>query len=205
MGQDNETLFRNFRKGTKSDIKTAIKNGIKVRVYTSIDISEEVFDSYKDIHFKAAGRKTRPDETWNIMFDWIRNGHSILAIATKGEEKIAAQLINVFSCRAFYQSGATLPSHDREKGLGHLAQWEVIKFLNSSGVTHYDLGLNFYPNISQDVADEKLLGISRFKSGFGADVYPFFRGEWFSNKEFMMHVYKNRVKDLFSIVSESKA
>ena len=89
--------------------------------------------------------------------------------------------------------------------MGHLAQWEIIKFLNSSGVTHYDLGLNFYPNISQDVADKKLLGISRFKSGFGADVYPYFRGEWFSDKEFMIRVYQKRVADLFTISSLSNA
>ena len=139
------------------------------------------------------------------MLDWIRNGYSILTIASKGEEQIAAQLINVFNCRAYYHSGATLPIHDRERGVGHLAKWEIIKFLNSSGVTHYDLGLNFYPNISQDVADKKLLGISRFKSGFGADVYPYFRGEWFSDKEFMIRVYQKRVADLFTISSLSNA
>ena len=199
LGHDNEVLFKNFRKGTKSDIKTAIKNDIKTKIYTSIDITEEIFSVYKDIHFKAAGRQTRPDETWNIMLDWIRNKDSILSIATKGKEKISAQLINVFNNRAYYQSGATLPDYERERGLGHLAQWEIIKYLNNSGVTHYDLGLNMYPNISQEVADAKLLGISRFKSGFGADIYPFFRGEWYKNKAYMMKIYKNKVNDLFSI------
>lgn len=205
LGLDEEVLFRNFRKGTKSDIKTAIKNNIKVKIYTQTDITKEVFNLYRDIHFKASGRQTRPDNTWNMMLEWVQQGLSLLAIVTKDEDSIAAQFVNVFSYKAYYHSGATLPSHDRERGVGHLAQWEIIKFLNRLGVTHYDLGMNLYPNISQDVADAKLLGISRFKSGFGADVYPFFRGEWFSDKEFMMHVYQNRVNEFFPIDSESNA
>jgi hypothetical protein len=198
LGQDDEVLFRSFRKGTKSDIKTAVKNDIKVRIYKSSDITKEVFNLYRDIHFQASGRQTRPDKTWDIMFEWIQQGLSLLAIVTKDEDYIAAQFINVYAHKAYYHSGATLPSHERERGVGHLAQWEVIKFLNSSGVTHYDLGMNLYPNLSQDVADAKSLGISRFKSGFGANIHPFFRGEWFRDKEFMMDVYKSRMDDLFA-------
>lgn len=44
LGLDEEVLFRNFRKGTKSDIKTAIKNNIKVKIYTQTDITKEVFN-----------------------------------------------------------------------------------------------------------------------------------------------------------------
>ncbi len=38
-----------------------------------------------------------------------------------------------------------------------------------------------------------MLGISRFKAGFGADVYPLYRGEWFRDKEILMETYIKRV------------
>ena len=190
-----EVLFRNFRKGTKSDIKTAIKNGLEVKVYDQKNISRRIFDVYKNIHFQAAGRKTRPDKTWDIMFEWIQKGESILSVTTKEGDCISTQFVNTYNKKAYYQSGATKLEYERERGIGHLAQWEIIKYLESNNITHYELGWNWYPNISQEVSDSKMLGISRFKAGFGADIYPLFRGEWFRDSEYMKEIIKNRVKD----------
>lgn len=197
LGMDENDLFKKFRKGTKSEIKTAIRNNITVKIYSDQNIDSDIFDIYRELHFRASGRQTRPDKTWELMLEWIQSGYSILAIVSKGDERIAAQLVNVFCNKAYYHSGATDPKFDREKGVGHIGQWEIIKYLNKTGTKYYDLGLNMYPNISQEVADKKLLGISRFKSGFGGDIYPFFRGEWFRNKDIMMKVYQNRVHDFF--------
>ena len=192
LEKQKDVLFKNFRKGTKSDVKTAIKNGLETKVYDQESITRKIFDVYKNIHFQAAGRKTRPDKTWNIMFDWIEEGVSILAVTKKDDEYISAQLVNTFNQKAFYHSGATKPEYERERGVGHLAQWEIIKYLKSNDITHYELGWNWHPNISQEVASEKMLGISRFKAGFGADIYPLFRGEWFRDKEYMRKIYDDR-------------
>lgn len=192
LSNEESSLFRNFRKGTKSDIKTAQKNGFEIVVYDDSSISDEIFSKYKDVHFKAAGRKTRPDQTWEIMFEWIQKSSSILALTYKDTEVISAQLVNIFDKRAYYQSGATIPEYQRQTGIGHLAQWEIIKYLKVKGFAFYELGWNWYPNISQEIADSKMLGISRFKAGFGADIYPLYRGEWFKDKEYMMKIYKKR-------------
>ena len=163
-------------------------------MYDKNSITEEVFLKYRDIHFKAAGRKTRPDKTWEIMYDWICNDLSVLALTYKDNVTISAQLVNTFNHKAYYQSGATLPEFQRETGIGHLAQWQIIKYLKINNFSHYELGWNWYPNISGEVADSKMLGISRFKAGFGADIYPLFRGEWFRDKEYMKKVYLERVE-----------
>ncbi|WP_375724545.1 GNAT family N-acetyltransferase [Arcobacter sp. KX21116] len=193
LDKEEDVLFRNFRKGTKSDIKVAIKNGASTKVYNSENITKELFMIYKDIHFKASGRQTRPDETWGNMYNWILNNYSILALTTIKDKIISAQIVNVYKSKAYYHSGATLPEYEKERGIGHLAQWEIIKYLKSNDFTHYEIGWNWYPNVSQEVADNKMQGISRFKSGFGADIFPFFRGEWFRDKEYMKKIINERL------------
>jgi lipid II:glycine glycyltransferase (peptidoglycan interpeptide bridge formation enzyme) len=194
LEKDEDVLFRNLSQNTKRNIKTPVKNGFEVKVFDKQNITREIFDIYKNIHFQAAGRKTRPDKTWDVMFEWIQNDLSILAVTTKEGEYVSAQFVNNYDRKAYYQSGATHPEYERERGVGHLAQWEIIKYLKSNDFTHYELGWNWYPNISQEVADEKMLGISRFKAGFGADIYPLFRGEWFRDGDYMREVYDERLE-----------
>jgi hypothetical protein len=194
LDKEEDLLFRNFRKGTKSDIKTAVKEGYVTNIFDKKNITREMFEIYKSLHFEAAGRKTRPDNTWDIMFEWIQNGLSILAITTKEGEYVSAQFVNTYDRKAYYQSGATQSKHEKERGVGHLAQWEIIKYLKFNDFTYYELGWNWYPNISQEVVDGKMLGISRFKAGFGADIHPLFRGEWFSDEEYMKEIYSERLE-----------
>lgn len=202
LKEDENTIYRNFRKGTKSDIKTAIRNGFKVEIFDHNNIKDNLFLSYKNIHFKASARKTRPDKTWEIMLEWIKNDLSVLALTYKDNSIVSAQLINTFHQKAYYQSGATLPEFQRERGMGHLAQWEIIRFLKSKNFTHYEIGWNWYLGISQEVADAKMLGISRFKAGFGAKIYPLFRGEWFANEDIMREIYNERIEKYWKFKKE---
>lgn len=197
LEKDINLLMKNFRKGTKSDIKLAEKKGFEVKIYNSTNIKKELFERYKNIHFIAAGRKTRSDETWDIMYQWIVDDLSILALTKFEDQYISGQIINTFNKKAYYQSSAILPDYSREKGLGHLAQKEIIRYLKSSMFDYYELGWNWYTNISQEVADSKMIGISRFKSGFGSDIYPLFRGEWFKDREYYKEVMINRMDSYF--------
>lgn len=199
LDRSKEELFRNIRKGHKCDINTAVKNGDKVEILDSYNFDEEKFNVYRNIHFNAAGRKTRPDETWECMENWIKDGYSILGLLKENDVYIAGAFINTYKHKAYYQSGATLPAYEGEKGIGHLLQWEIIKYLKMNGSTHYEIGWNWYANISQEVADEKMLGISRFKAGFGADKYPLFRGEYFANKDYFKNVYKQKIENYLSL------
>ena len=199
LGKPENELFREIRKGHKSDIKRGIKNGYTVEVVNSNNFSIDKFNGYREVHFQAAGRQTRSDETWDIMQDWVRNDLAVLALCKKGESVLGATLVDTFKQKAYYHSQAILPEYQKEKGIGHLMQWEIIKYLTCHGFTHYELGWNWYPNISQEVADQKLLGISRFKAGFGGEQYPLFRGEYFFNINYMEQIYLDRLnayKDL---------
>ena len=193
LNEDAELLFRNFRKGCKSDIKTAQKRGYTVSIMDKDNYEASHFDTYRKVHFEAAGRQTRPDETWEWQRRWIQNGFSLLAVEQKDGEIVSAGVVNTYKQRAYYQSCATKVAFEREVGIGHLMQWEIIRHLKQRQFTHYEIGWNFSPNISQEVADPKLLGISRFKTGFGADIYPLFRGERFQSVDYMKSTWLERL------------
>lgn len=195
-GKKEEDLMKNMRKGHKADIKYASKIYNKVEIIDINNFNEEKFNNYKIIHAKAAGRQTRPDKTWELMQNWIRNEYSVLALLKKEDLYISAIFVNTYKRKAYYHSSCTLPNYQNERGIGQLLQWEIIKYLNEINFSHYELGWNWYPNISQEVADKKMLGISKFKAGFGGDIYPVFRGEYFINREFMKEIYNKRL-DLY--------
>jgi lipid II:glycine glycyltransferase (peptidoglycan interpeptide bridge formation enzyme) len=203
LNGDEDALYRNFRKGCKSDIKTAQKCGFKIFVIDKTNYEAKYFDSYRAIHFEAAGRQTRSDESWEKQRSWLQSGTAILGVEEKDGQTVSAAFVNTYKNRAYYQSCATLPSFEREVGIGHVMQWEIIRHLRKNGFTHYEIGWNYYPNISQEVADPKLLGISRFKGGFGADLFPLFRGERFGTTDYMKMVYAQRLTNYESLAERA--
>jgi lipid II:glycine glycyltransferase (peptidoglycan interpeptide bridge formation enzyme) len=203
LNTEEDALYRSFRKGCKSDIKTAQKRGCKVFIVDKTNYQAKYFDSYRAIHFEAAGRQTRSDESWEKQRCWLQEGSSLLAVEEKDGQTVSAAFVNTYKNRAYYQSCATLPSFEREVGIGHVMQWEIIRHLKKNAFTHYEIGWNYYPNISQEVADPNLLGISRFKGGFGADVYPLFRGERFKTMEYMKSVHAQRLAAYESLAEET--
>jgi hypothetical protein len=201
---DEDAIYRNFRKGCKSDIKTAQKRGYKVFIIDKNNYEPAYFDRYRAIHLEAAGRQTRSDESWEKQKGWLQAGKSILAVEENDGRAVSAAFVNTYKHRAYYQSCATLPAFEREVGIGHLMQWEIIRHLKKNHFSHYEIGWNYYPNISQEVADPKLLGISRFKGGFGAEVFPLFRGERFGTVDYMREVFAKRLTTYESLAEQSR-
>ncbi len=180
-------LFKNMRKGHKADIKNAMKNNLVVETFFNENITEEIFRTYKELHFLAKGRKTRPEESWHNMFEFLKDGYLVLFLEKKqnNNQYIAGILVITYKKKAYYGSSAMRPEYEKVRGVGHLLQWEAMKFLKREGFRYYELGWNYYPILSQESIGKKELNISFFKSGFGGDIYPLFRGEKFYDIQFM--------------------
>ena len=191
--EENELL--KMRKGHKADIKFAAKEGFVVDIFSNDNITEDIFNIFKQIHFIDAGRKTRPDESWSSMLNWIKNGHCILALEKNksSSEYISGALVIIYKNKAYYGSSGTLPTHEGKRGIGHILQWEVICHLKRQCINYYDIGWNFTKGFSQEIASQKEMNISMFKSGFGGEQYPIFRAEKFYNKEYFLQTYNNRI------------
>ncbi|HPM42499.1 MAG TPA: GNAT family N-acetyltransferase [Candidatus Omnitrophota bacterium] len=197
-----EDIFAQMRKGHKADIRAAIKNKCEVSIYSAKNITEDIFSIYKDLHFRDAGRKTRPDVTWDMMYQFIKEGKYILALLEKDKRCVTGALVTVYKNKAAYASGATNPANAEERGAGHFLQWKIIEYLKNSGARYYETGWNFYPNISQNVVSDKDISISKFKSGFGGDMYPVFRGEKFYSKEYFAGLYRHRADEYSKMIGQ---
>lgn len=194
ISKTEDELFRNCRKGHKSDIKSARKTNALVKVLDSELITENYFQLYRDIHFKSAGRQTRPERTWEIIYEWIKKDLSVLSLYFNREnECIAAALSIVYKDGAYYGSSGILPECNAEKGVMHLLLWETMMFLRNRGIRWYETGWQYTPTLSQEVPSEKEVNIALFKRGFGGVSLPYYRGEKFYSFEFMSETFKNRL------------
>jgi DNA-binding sugar fermentation-stimulating protein len=171
-------LLNNMRKGHKSDIKRAIKDeDIQVEcVNKSSNKIDVLFSEYKKMHIIDVGRQTRTDASWGCMLNWIYSGYGILILARSKskQEYISGAFVLIYKHSAYYGSYATIDSISHNAIVGHLIQWNIIKYLKEMGIKKYETGWNYYKSSPDAVHDEKLLRISRFKAGFGGKEKVFF-------------------------------
>jgi len=201
LNKSEEDLLKQCAKGHRTDIIYAEQQGYIVDIFDHSNITKEIFSVYKYLHFLAAGKKTRPDESWDDMFDWIQNNFGILALIRTAKDKdyISGLLTIVYKGKSYYGSGANDPAQDKIRGLGHLLQLETMKYLKQHGCTHYETGWNMYPIISDKVFTLKEVSIGHFKSLFGGEILPLFRGKKFFDPDYFKKKSDNLTKEFIDL------
>ncbi len=106
----------------------------------------------KETHIEFHGRQTRSDKTWKLQTDMVSEGQAFV-LANKQNTAAALFYHNKYS--AYYACSAT------RGGAAHSLIWEAIKILKRKGCRVLELGEQVL------FGDEKLIGISKFKFGFG--------------------------------------
>ena len=141
---DLPSLLRAMRKGHRYDIKRGEKL-LQGRVLGKETITREMFAEYQRMHQKAAGRLTRPMQTFEMMYDWICAGWAILSCASRDGVPIGFALISVYKDGAYYSSGCEDP--DGDLPIGHVLQWTAIQWLKAHGIRYYEIGWQQYGNL----------------------------------------------------------
>ena len=176
LRESESILLGNMRKGHKSAIKQGMKN-FSFEFYNKENISSSIFDIYRVMHHKAAGRVTRPLVTFKIMNEWINHNNAILVLGKHKEDYVASILITTYKNSAYYASGAEEPDIDLPVPIGHALMWKSICFLKTIGIEFFETGWQQYGNLPYDKPSEKDLNISLYKRGFGGYAVPVFRGK----------------------------
>ena len=113
------------------------------------------------LHAKAAGRKTRPTKTWEMMADWAVAGDAVCLVARRQDQgAVGFAYFLIHKRHAYYASAAAL-----EPNVGHALLWAGILKLKGAGVRRLEIGWQ------GQAEDKKGRNVEHFKAGFpGTDV-----------------------------------
>ena len=186
-------LWSDIRKGHKSDIKKA-EQVCGITVWNEHNITDEVFENYRRVHFAERGGESRPEESFSQMLGWIENGHAILVEASCEGTSIGFSLAILFDNRAYYGSACRDPEF-KHMASSHLIQWSTIKWLQEHSIEFYDLGPQRFHNQWFETPNPRGLSVARFKRGFGGNTLPVITAEHFYSKSLLQRTFERRLTD----------
>ena len=131
----------------------------------------KLWRGFQNLHIKSAGKETRSQKTWDLLYQSIKDGHAVLiCLLGAGQEVVGGGYFTFSQHEVVYSIGA----YDRslfDKPLGHTVQGKLIGYMMRSSRRWYRLGkLSFENEIFRPT--EKELAIMSFKSGFATNVLP---------------------------------
>ena len=157
-----------FRKSFKS----LISSGQKLWSVSVMEgPNEKIWQEFKELHRKAAGRQTRSDETWQIHYqDILENRSFVVCLQNESGELIGAGLFNCTRDECVYAVAA----YDRslfDKPLGHVVQYRAIEEMKKTKISWYKLGPRAF-GTQIPAPTDKEISIGEFKQGFASHVFP---------------------------------
>jgi hypothetical protein len=171
LSKSRAELWSDVRKRYQPMINGAIQHGLHVGFHFGSDCGCQLFDSYRNLHAKDAGRVTRAVETFDSQFEWIRTNRAALASASfQDGREVGFAYIICFKQKAYYMSGCADPDVAAEHNIGHALQWKAIETLQELGFRNYELGeQHFGPSFFFEASDKEV-SISLFKRGMGGEL-----------------------------------
>ena len=170
LGPGLADIHRRFRKSYRPLVSLGLRTW-KVEVMDSSGPSPSAWDEFRALHRVAAGRVTRSDETWDLLFEMVARGLACLVVLRDGVlgTLVGGGLFQFSRDESVYSVGA----YNRDlfdKPLGHVVQARAIEILKARGVRWHLLGEGAFPS---DVPPPtaKVRSISAFKSGFASHVF----------------------------------
>ncbi|MDM1028422.1 peptidoglycan bridge formation glycyltransferase FemA/FemB family protein [Campylobacter hyointestinalis] len=154
-----ERLFDNIHTKHRNVIKRATINGVSVK------FGYEVFNDAYDVIFDTLHRNNMSmiDKNSLIKFMSVNKKSYLIGCSYLDSIPQSAAIIFYDNYKGYYFWGGT--SKNLSLGANNLLHWEIIKKLKSLGVQYYD-----FVGARINTKDERLLGIQRFKSRFGATL-----------------------------------
>jgi hypothetical protein len=192
LAQGFPSLLQHMRKGHIYDVKRGIKH-FDVTCYDAERITEEIFARYRLLHAQAAGRVTRPLQTFELMRQWIQEGKALLLGASKDGGDVGWIYLFIYKGKAYYGSACNHPEWRRQP-VGHALQGCALQWLAAHGYAWYELGLQQFGPLLYDLPTEKELAIASFKRGFGGATVPLYRWEKFYEREFFLRTSHERIQ-----------
>ena len=167
LSRDIDVVYSDIGKSCRNNINRSLKQN-DFNIVTSKNLTWSSVDRLKELHFLAAGRKTRSDVTWEDLSNMIKLNEAFLIEAIRGDDCVASSLFFLTETSVIYAISAA----DRKlfnDPLNHGLIWKAIEFSKSLGCKYFELGSLTY-NTSDFLVTPKEFNINRFKKNFGGET-----------------------------------
>lgn len=155
---DESILYKEFSDNTKRNIKSAIKENIRIEKDNSLE-ALNLFYQLQCITRKKHGLPPQPKSFFKKIYEHIiSKNKGDLLFAKHHNKTLAGLMFFKIGSKVLYKFGASL-LENLPKGTNHLLMWEGIKLYQKSGFKEFDFGRT----------ETNHEGLRRFKLGFGAD------------------------------------
>jgi len=195
-----DQLWSALRKGHKYDTRRGEKF-YDIRIFDRTNPDRDAFELYRLLHHKAAGRVTRPIETFEMMYAWLCAGEGVVFGVYKDDHPVGFTYVNTFKRAACYSSASDDPDFQTDVPISHVIQWSVIRWLKEHGYERYEMGIQQFGPLFSDIPSPKDLSISFFKRGFGGRTVPLFRGRKYYGRDFMKSDLEANCTQLLAVCS----
>ena len=182
QNKSNDDLWNNMEKRSRTAIRKAKKNNIRIKQTRALDDLKEYYRLHCET-YKRTKAKPHPFSYFKIICEkkWANIFFAYL------EDKLIATLnVCVFKNNALYWTSAS--DHKFSSlGANNLLQWHAIKWAKSKGCEWYESG-----EAMLNTNNSKFIGLTKFKKSFGGKLYPFYKGEKiYSSKLKFLNILKN--------------
>ncbi len=163
---DEEQLWRNVRRRYRPFINAG-RRDLRLEIVNHDQPDHGRFEVYRNLHREVAGRETRPRESWDVMYELLKEGRGQLVLAYLDERPIAATYLMRFGRHASYASGAYV----RDLGKYPVSHWPLYASIleaKRDGVERLTLGSVFLETDAHSTAKERSIG--EFKRGFANEI-----------------------------------
>ena len=160
-GKTETQVLAAMKQKTRYNIRLAERRGTKIRV-----CGAEALDAFYEIMLETGRRDgfaVRPKRYFERMLSSL--GKRVrLYMAYYDGEPIAGTIAAQYGNQTWYLYGASSARH-REQMPNYLLQWHMIRWAIESGCDVYD-----FRGVSGGQEEDKVMGLWRFKGGFGAEL-----------------------------------
>ena len=175
LAEPEATLWSRLRKSYKAIINKGVRDH-EIVIMDSANADRDIHEAYRELHHLAAGRVTRPRETFDLMFDsLVRDRAMLVGIRIDG---VFAAISYFFHDQgtATYASAADDPAFSETLPLGHIILWTAVKYYRQRGMKLFELGRQPLSGQLFEGTTPKERTIAFFKRGFGGRQAPLFQG-----------------------------
>ena len=162
-----------LRSSLSKSYKWSVNWGTKNLDIKILDRDTITFDNFKDLrllHLAAAGRATRSDASWHLQYLMVKTGDAFCVAAYREGQAVAFSLFMISKLHCYYGVSASL-HEGQDRPFNHVLIWTAIEYAKTIGVRYFEMGEQIFQNAPDNAPSEKLLGISRFKRGFGGQTW----------------------------------